>query len=79
MMKIEARASEVYDHVIAATVIAAPPAEPAPFRFTRDVYHRLGEMGVFEGVRVGLHDGEIVRMSRRACRTPGPARASRTD
>jgi Uma2 family endonuclease len=48
---------------MAATAIAPPPAEPAPFRFTRDVYHRLGEMGVFEGIRVELLEGEIVRMS----------------
>jgi hypothetical protein len=27
-----------------ATAIAARPAEPAPFRFTREMYYRLGEL-----------------------------------
>lgn len=63
MMKIEGRASEVYDRVMVATALATHPAEPSPYRFTRDMYYRLGEMGAFEGVRVELLDGEIVRMS----------------
>lgn len=36
---------------------------PAPFRFTREMYHRMADEGLFDGVRVELLDGEIVRMS----------------
>lgn len=36
---------------------------PAPFRFTREMYHRMAGEGLFDGVKVELLDGEIVRMS----------------
>lgn len=36
---------------------------PAPFLWTREQYHQLGELGVFDGVRVELINGEIVVMS----------------
>lgn len=36
---------------------------PAPFRFTREMYHRMADDGLFDGARVELLDGEIVRMS----------------
>ncbi|MCS6831334.1 MAG: Uma2 family endonuclease [bacterium] len=32
-------------------------------RFTREEYHRLGELGFFRGERVELIEGDIVRMS----------------
>lgn len=48
---------------MAATATAAPSAQPAPFRFTREMYYRLAEEGLFDGVRVELLDGEIIRMS----------------
>jgi Uma2 family endonuclease len=62
-MTIEARAREVYDRTMAATATTPAPLAPAPFRFTRELYHRLGAIGIFDGVRVELLDGEIVRMS----------------
>jgi Fe2+ transport system protein FeoA len=34
-----------------------------PFRFTRGQYHRLGELGFFNGKRVELIRGEIIEMS----------------
>jgi len=33
-----------------------------PFRFTRETYHRLGELGVFRGHRVELFRGRIIEM-----------------
>ena len=36
---------------------------PAPFRFTRELYHRMGREGLFDGLKVELLDGEIIRMS----------------
>jgi Uma2 family endonuclease len=38
-------------------------AEPTPRRFTRTEYYRMGELGLFEGQRVELMDGEIGQMS----------------
>lgn len=44
--------------------ITRTPAPPAgPFRFTREQYHRMGELGFFEGKRVELIRGEICAMS----------------
>lgn len=42
-----------------------PPANagPRPFRFTREQYYKLGELGFFDGKRVELLFGEIVEMS----------------
>ncbi|MCL2641153.1 MAG: Uma2 family endonuclease [Phycisphaerales bacterium] len=36
---------------------------PTPHRFTREEYYRLGELGMFEGQRVELIEGEIVDMA----------------
>jgi Uma2 family endonuclease len=36
---------------------------PAPLRFTREMYHRMAGEGLFDGLKVELLDGEIVRMS----------------
>jgi Uma2 family endonuclease len=36
---------------------------PAPYRFTREEYHRMGEAGLFVGKRVELLDGAIITMS----------------
>lgn len=38
-------------------------AEPQPWKWTREEYHRLGECGFFDGRRVELIEGEIVVMS----------------
>jgi Uma2 family endonuclease len=43
---------------------AKPPTRPnRPFRFTREQYYKLGELGFFNGRRVELIFGEIVEMS----------------
>ncbi|MFO0825534.1 MAG: Uma2 family endonuclease, partial [Gemmataceae bacterium] len=36
---------------------------PNPFRFTREQYHKLGDLGFFNGRRVQLLYGEIIEMS----------------
>lgn len=33
------------------TIARTPVPDPGPFRFTREQYHRLGELGFFEGKR----------------------------
>lgn len=38
-------------------------ATPHTRLFTRDEYHRMGEMGFFEGQRVQLIQGEVIHMS----------------
>lgn len=38
-------------------------AEPTTRRFTREEYYRMAEIGMFEGQRVELIQGEIVEMS----------------
>ncbi len=45
--------------------VTPPPkgAGPKPWRWTREQYHRLGELGLFDGKRVELVRGEIVEMS----------------
>lgn len=43
--------------------MAQTSAAPAPYRFTREEYHRMGEAGLFEGKRVELLEGEIITMS----------------
>ena len=48
---------------MAATATTPAPAATGPFRFTRGMYYRMGEAGIFDGVRVELLDGEIIRMS----------------
>ncbi|AMV23925.1 hypothetical protein VT84_05990 [Gemmata sp. SH-PL17] len=42
---------------------AKPPAAPRPFRFTREQYYRLGELGFFADTRVERIRGEIIEMS----------------
>lgn len=46
-----------------STTTLPPFVEPRVRRFTRDEYHRMGDLGWFEGERVQLLDGEIVVMS----------------
>jgi Uma2 family endonuclease len=58
-MRIEGPVPRRYDE---DTGPDAAPA-PAPYRFTREEYHRMGEAGLFEGKRVELLDGEIITMS----------------
>src|SRR6266446_2358056 len=41
----------------------APTRPDHPFRFTREQYYRLGELGFFNGKRVELIFGEVVEMS----------------
>ena len=43
--------------------IGRPSAPAGPYRFTRAEYHRMGELGFFEGKRVELIRGEIYQMS----------------
>jgi Uma2 family endonuclease len=45
---------------------AQPPvtAGPRPWRWTRDQYYKLGELGFFDGKRVELIRGEIIEMPR---------------
>ena len=45
------------------TATRNPPPAPAPRRWTREEYRRLGELGFFAGQRVELVRGEIVAMS----------------
>src|SRR5687767_16014836 len=42
-----------------------PPASagPKPWKWTREQYYKLGELGFFQGKRVELIRGEIVEMS----------------
>ena len=42
---------------------ATPSAGPSPWKWTRDEYFRLGELGFFNGRRVELIFGEIIEMS----------------
>jgi Uma2 family endonuclease len=37
--------------------------EPSPRRWTRDEYHRMGELGLFHGQRAELIEGEIMVLS----------------
>ncbi len=48
-----------------APATTPPPAAtgPRPFRFTREQYYKLGELGFFQGKRVELLFGEIFEMS----------------
>jgi Uma2 family endonuclease len=41
----------------------SPPADPRPWKWTREQYYKLGELGFFDGRRVELIRGEIVEMS----------------
>ncbi len=45
------------------TPMRAPAPAEGPYRFTRAQYHRMGELGFFDGHRVELIRGEIVVMS----------------
>ena len=45
-----------------SAVLTPPAPRPGPFRFTRDQYYRLGELGFFDGKRVERLRGEIVEM-----------------
>jgi Uma2 family endonuclease len=40
-----------------------PSVGPSPWKWTRDEYYRLGELGFFNGRRVELIFGEIIEMS----------------
>ncbi len=50
---------------MSTAVLPSPLAAPARrrFRFTREQYYRLGELGFFEGKRVERIRGEIIEMS----------------
>jgi Uma2 family endonuclease len=45
---------------------------PCPFRFTREQYYRLGELGFFTGHRVELLDGEVIEQYPDDPTDPGP-------
>lgn len=53
------------NEVMEALNRASPPRpqKPGKFRMTRELYHRLGEEGAFEGLKVELLEGEIIVMS----------------
>ena len=36
------------------------PQQPGKFRMTRELYHRLGDQGAFDGLKVELLEGEII-------------------
>src|SRR5881394_327447 len=38
-------------------------AEPKKRRFTRDEYYKMAELGMFDGQRVELIDGEVIQMA----------------
>ena len=40
-----------------------PPETPHPHRFTREEYYQMADVGLFEGQRVELIEGEIVDMA----------------
>jgi Uma2 family endonuclease len=44
--------------------VTRPPSEPGAARFTREEYHRMADVGLFDGRRVQLLDGVIVEMPR---------------
>ncbi len=54
---------------MSAVLVPTPPAaarssaDPRPWKWTRDQYHRLGEQGYFAGKRVELIRGEVVETS----------------
>jgi Uma2 family endonuclease len=41
-------------------MIAPTPTGPRPFHWTVDLFHRLGDLGVFEGRRASLSDGQVL-------------------
>ncbi len=41
----------------------AEQRSPLRLRVTRDMYHRMAELGLFEGKRVELIEGEVIEMS----------------
>lgn len=41
----------------------APPGGARPWKWTREQYYKLGELGFFDGKRVELIRGEIIEMS----------------
>jgi Uma2 family endonuclease len=46
-----------------ASAVASSPVEPRPVRWTREQYHKMGELGWFENKRVELIEGDFVEMS----------------
>ena len=49
----------------ACAALTPPPVSvgPCPWRWTREQYYKLGELGFFDGKRVELIRGEIIEMS----------------
>jgi Uma2 family endonuclease len=43
--------------------VATPSVEPRPVRWTREQYHKMGELGWFANKRVELIEGDILEMS----------------
>ncbi|HVX86677.1 MAG TPA: Uma2 family endonuclease [Phycisphaerae bacterium] len=39
-----------------------PQQQPTPYRFTREEYYRMGDLGIFHDKRVELIEGEIIYM-----------------
>ncbi|HYE73411.1 MAG TPA: hypothetical protein VEF04_08770, partial [Blastocatellia bacterium] len=49
---------------MASTIEAEPTANaPRVHRWTREEYYKLNDLGLFEGKRVELVEGEIIEMS----------------
>jgi len=53
----------IADKTLVAARPATPAGDPTPRRFTRREYCDMAATGMFEGQRVELIDGEILRMS----------------
>jgi Uma2 family endonuclease len=52
-----------YDRIVKEVRMSTTPPSTRPFRFTREQYYRLGELGFFYGKRVERIRGEIREMS----------------
>lgn len=48
---------------MAYAIAPSVSSEPSRFRFTRDAYHQMAALGLFEGKRVELIEGEVIEMS----------------
>ncbi len=46
-----------------ATIATDLPLEPRVHKWTREEYYKMGDMGMFEGKRVELIEGQVIEMS----------------
>jgi Uma2 family endonuclease len=52
-----------YDELMSSVAETRTHGASMPWRFTRAQFERMGEVGVFEGKRVELLDGEVIAMT----------------